>query len=104
MFCPACPLKPVPTVHYTYAGGDASNPKGMVHHWRTKHPGLEFPSELVPSITRSEQESVDRVGKEPPKKRITARVAASSSPQEVRATSAVPATPAVTAEGEAEEL
>jgi len=29
-FCTACPLEPVPTVHFTYSGGDVENPKGML--------------------------------------------------------------------------
>jgi hypothetical protein len=79
MFCPACPLKPVPTVHYTDAGGDTSNLKGMLQHWHTKHPGLEFPAELKHTITPLERESDCKVGKDPPKKRASASFAAAGS-------------------------
>ena len=96
MFCPACPLKPVLTVHYTYAGGDASNPKGMLHHWRTKHPGLEFPAELEHTVTPLERESVCKMGKEPPKKRASASsVAAGTAAASSAAASSAAASSAV---------
>ena len=88
VFCPACPTEPVPTVHYTYAGGDASNPKGILHHWSTKHSGLEMPAELRKSITAEEHANVLKIGKGPPKKRTHNCVA--PTPGSTRADAAVP--------------
>jgi hypothetical protein len=70
-FCTACPLDPVPTVHFTYPGGDPENPKGMLHHWRTKHPGLELHAKLGAAITISdaERDGAMTIGKTPPKPR-----------------------------------
>ena len=58
----------VPTVHYTLAGGDENNPKGMLHHWRTKHPTLEIPAELKAKVTLADKErkGILGVGKAPP--------------------------------------
>ena len=63
---------------------------------KTKHPGLEFPTELRHSPTVAELESVGKVNKEPPKKRDTASTAASSVSSAVR----MPASPAAIADGD----
>ena len=68
----------------------------MVQRCQTKHPGLEFSTELRHSPTLAELESVGKVNKEPPKKRGTASTAVSSASSAVR----MPATPAATADGD----
>jgi hypothetical protein len=78
----------VPTVHYTYAGGYAGNPKGILYHWSTKHSGLEMPAELRKSITAEEHANVLKIGKDPPKKRTHNCVA--PTPGSTRADAAVP--------------
>ena len=77
-FCTACSRDPVPTVHYTLAGGDEKNPKGMLHHWRTKHPTLEIPAELKAKVTLADKErkGILGVGKAPPVARDSAGKAA----------------------------
>ena len=69
--CPACPEKPVPTFFWRYAGRDPSKPKGMLAHWRLKHPQLSMPEALKGqlNISSQEQEEVLKVGKAPPKQR-----------------------------------
>ena len=68
----------MPTVHYTLAGGDENNPKGMLHHWRTKHPTLEIPAELKAKVTLADKErkGILGVGKAPPVARDSAGKAA----------------------------
>jgi hypothetical protein len=72
-FCPRCPRDPVPKVFWTYRGGDDANPKGMLHHFRTKHNGIEMGDELLASTKPSDAEcaAVRKDGQEPPKKRNT---------------------------------
>ena len=81
--CPFCPIKPLPTVHWSYPGPDPMNPKGMAAHLKNKHPLREIPTELKKQIeiTKDEQELVIKAGKEPPtprKKRTPARPSAAS--------------------------
>ena len=84
-FCTACPLEPVPTVHFTYSGGDVENPKGMLHHWRTKHSGDPHANlQKATTISDAERDGVMAVGKTPPKprKKKGAGVAADNSKKE----------------------
>ena len=62
----------MPKVFWTYRGGDEANPKGMLHHFHTKHNGVDMDAVLFASTKISETEcsSVRKVGKYPPKKRI----------------------------------
>ena len=69
-------------------GNDGANPKGMLHHFRTKHNGVEMDAVLFAStkINETECSSVRKVGQYTPKKRIrkprqvTERSAAAVSP------------------------
>ncbi len=42
--CPFCPVKPLPTVHWSYPGPNPMNPKGMAAHLKNKHPFSRDPN------------------------------------------------------------
>ena len=78
-FCTACPSEPVPTVYFTYDGGDeANNPKGLRYHYSTKHTALELPTRRNQGTSEDERADVLRVGKDPPKKRASKKRSATS--------------------------
>ena len=63
--CPFCPEKPIPTVHWSYAGPNPENPMGLAAHLKKVHPQREVPPELKgkTSISDEERNLVLRAGK-----------------------------------------